>query len=88
MGFEQFVASLTPDVIKRLRQGIENGKWPDGQLLTPEQRAKSLEAVLIWEARHLPEDQRTGYMAQKCAGNKNGKHREQEPQSILRFQDA
>ena len=85
MEFEQFVASLTPDIIKRLKHGIERGKWPDGQPLTQEQRAQSLEAVLLWEARSLPEQQRTGYMAQNCKNDKNSKP---EAKTILRFQDS
>jgi len=62
MDYEQLIASLTPDVVTRLRRGIETGRWPDGRALTPEQREHSLAAVLAWEQRHLPEEERTGYI--------------------------
>ncbi len=87
MGFEAFVASLTPEVVDSLRRSVELGKWPDGQSLTSEQRERSLEAVLAWEAIHLPKEQRTGYMAQSCKGSGNKNNKQQE-ESILRFQDV
>ncbi|CAM3635752.1 YeaC family protein [Parendozoicomonas haliclonae] len=86
MSFQDFVASLTPEVVANLRRGVELGKWPDGRPLTPEQREQSLEAVLAWEAKHLPEDQRTGYMSQSCKSG--GKKDDAQEESILRFQDA
>lgn len=47
---------------------MEIGKWADGRKLTPEQKALSLQAVIAWEMKNLPEEQRTGYMGpQECA---------------------
>ncbi len=85
MEFEQLAASLTPEIIDRLRAGVECGKWPNGQPLTPNQREQAMAAVLVWEARHRPMEQRTGYMAQHC---KNSKNSEQDDSFILRFQDS
>ncbi|MEE4110680.1 MAG: DUF1315 family protein [Halieaceae bacterium] len=62
MDYEQLIASLTPDVVARLRRGIETGRWPDGRALTPAQREHSLAAIIAWEQRHLPEEERTGYI--------------------------
>jgi uncharacterized protein YeaC (DUF1315 family) len=62
MEYEQLIDSLTPDVVARLRRGIETGRWPDGRPLTPEQREHSLPPIIAWEQRHLPEEQRTGYI--------------------------
>lgn len=62
MDYEQLIESLTPDVVERLRRGIETGRWPDGRTLTPEQREHSLAAVIAWEQRHVPEEERTGYI--------------------------
>ena len=62
MDYEQLIESLTPDVVERLRRGIETGRWPDGRTLTPRQREDSLAAVIAWEQRHLPEEERTGYI--------------------------
>jgi len=62
MDYEQLIESLTPDVVARLRRGVETGCWPDGRALTAEQREHSLAAVIAWEQRHLPEEERTGYI--------------------------
>jgi len=62
MNPEAVLAALTPEIVDRLRTAVEIGKWPNGDRLTPEQRATSMQAVLIWEMKHLPENQRTGYI--------------------------
>jgi len=62
MNPEAVLAALTPEIVDRLRTAVEIGKWPNGDRLTPEQRSTSMQAVLIWEMKHLPENQRTGYI--------------------------
>jgi len=62
MDYEQLVGSLTADVVERLRRGVETGRWPDGRAVTPQQREHSLQAIIAWEQRNLPEEQRTGYI--------------------------
>jgi uncharacterized protein YeaC (DUF1315 family) len=59
---EAILAALTPEIVDRLRTAVEIGKWPNGDRLTPDQRATSMQAVLIWEMKNLPENQRTGYI--------------------------
>lgn len=62
MNIEQVLAALTPEIVERFKTAVEIGKWPNGQLLTAEQREICMQAVLAWEFKHLPEDQRTGYI--------------------------
>ena len=62
MNYQEYVDSLTPEMIARLRRGVETGRWPDGRALTPQQREHSLQAVIAWEETHLPEHQRVGYI--------------------------
>jgi uncharacterized protein YeaC (DUF1315 family) len=62
MDYQTFIDNLSPDIVARLRQGVETGRWPDGQLLTPAQREHSLQAVIAWEQKNLPEEQRVGYI--------------------------
>lgn len=62
MDYDQLVDSLSPDIVARLRRGVETGRWPDGRAVTPEQREHSLQAIIAWEQCHLPEEQRTGYI--------------------------
>lgn len=62
MNIDQIIAALTPEIVERFKTAIETGKWPNGQLVTPEQRETSMQAVVAWEHKHLPEEQRTGYI--------------------------
>lgn len=62
MSFVDVAGSLTPEVYQNLKRAVELGKWPDGRALTPEQREICMEAVLVYESRHLPQQQRTGYL--------------------------
>lgn len=56
---------LTPDIVASLRRAVELGKWPDGQRLSREQVATCLQAVIAWEVKHLPETERSGYIAKE-----------------------
>lgn len=62
MNIEQILAALTPEIVERFRTAIAIGKWPNGQVLTTEQRETCMQAVVVWEHQHLPEQQRTGYI--------------------------
>ena len=71
MDYQQLIASMTPELYRRLRQAVETGKWPDGSAVTPEQREHALQAVIAWGEQHLPEEQRVGYIDR---GHKEGDH--------------
>lgn len=62
MDYQQLIETMTPDIHRALRRAVELGKWPDGRVISAEQRALCMEAVIAWEARHLPEEQRVGYI--------------------------
>lgn len=62
MNYQELLNSLTPELVQRLRSGVETGRWPDGTPLTPEQREHSLQAVIAWDEQHLPEEERVGYV--------------------------
>ena len=62
MNIEQMLAILDPDVVQRLKTAVEIGKWPNGVALTAEQKQICMQAVMIWEHKHLPEEERTGYI--------------------------
>ncbi|MFB6401323.1 YeaC family protein [Pseudomonas putida] len=66
--FAQMIENITPEIYESLKLAVEIGKWSDGRKLTAEQKELSLQAVIAWEMKNLPEDQRTGYMGpQECA---------------------
>jgi uncharacterized protein YeaC (DUF1315 family) len=66
--FAHLISNITQDVYESLKLAVEIGKWPDGRKLTQEQKELSLQAVIAWELKHLPEEERTGYMGpQECS---------------------
>ena len=65
MNSQEMLAALTPEIVSRFREAIETGRWPDGRVLTAGQRQTCIEAVMVWEYHHLPEEQRSGYMPTK-----------------------
>lgn len=62
MEFKQLVNAITPEIYRNLKLAIEIGKWPDGRALTSEQRELSMQAVIAFEAQHVAERERTGYI--------------------------
>lgn len=62
MNIEQMLAVLNPEIVERLKTAVEIGKWPNGIALTKEQRETCMQAVYAWEMKHLPEEQRSGYI--------------------------
>lgn len=75
MTFQNTVAGLSPEVVARMREALELGKWPDGQTLTPEQKQTTMEAVLAWESVHLAPEERTGYIPPRDRSSKNSNER-------------
>ncbi|MDX1588473.1 MAG: DUF1315 family protein [Oleiphilaceae bacterium] len=63
MTYEELVQKLNPEVYRSLKRAVELGKWPDGRVLTREQRDICLEAVIFYENKHqMPVEERTGYI--------------------------
>ncbi|WP_271411738.1 YeaC family protein [Pseudomonas sp. Q1-7] len=69
--FAQLISNITQDVYESLKLAVEIGKWPDGRVLTQEQKELSLQAVIAWELKNLPEDERTGYMGPQACSSKS-----------------
>ena len=69
--FLQAIENITPEIHQSLKLALEIGKWPDGRKLTLEQKELTLQALIAWETRHLPEDQRIGYMGEQACGSKS-----------------
>ena len=63
MSFDQVSGSLTPEVVNAFKTALELGKWPDGRVLTAEQKQICLEAILKYEdINQVPESERVGYI--------------------------
>lgn len=71
MELEQFIKSLSPEVYKNLCTAVELGRWPDGRLVSKEQREYSIQAIIYFEDLHnIPETERVGYMQDRCKSEK------------------
>ncbi len=93
MDFEQLISNITPDIHRSLRRAVEIGKWPDGRSLSDEQRALCMEAVIAYEARHVDETERVGYIdrGSKAEGDTcsdhDHDHNNDNEHSILKWAD-
>lgn len=72
--FIEMIENITPEIYQNLKQSVELGKWPNGKLLTKDQKETCLQAIIAWEIKHLPEHQRTGYMeGASCQSDQSSK---------------
>jgi len=65
MNVDQVMQLLSPDLIERFKTAVELGKWPDGRSLDSEQREICLQAIILFENKHLAPEMRTGYVPPK-----------------------
>ena len=64
---EQLISNVTPEIHESLRTAIELGKWQDGSRLTAAQLEHCMEVIILYEARHFPEEERVGApLKQQC----------------------
>lgn len=59
---DEFVQSLSPEIIQNLRRAVELGKFPDGRTVSRNQKELMLEAILKYETEHIEEADRVGYI--------------------------
>ena len=62
MNIEQMLSILDADIVERLKTAVEIGKWPNGVVLTAEQRQICMQAVIAWEHQNVDAKERTGYI--------------------------
>ncbi len=51
MNVEQLVNAMTPQVYANLQDAVATGKWPNGDALSDEQKANSLQMVMLYQAK-------------------------------------
>lgn len=59
-------AQLSPEMIRRFKQALELGKWPDGRVLTAKQKETLMEAIIIYDNANMPSGQRVGDLQDQC----------------------
>lgn len=84
---QRTLESLTPDLYQRFLSAIEIGKWPNGAILTEQQRETCLQAIIIYENQHLPPEQRTGYVPPKKTPCDDGHQENPEQESPLSWKE-
>ena len=62
MNYQQMIESMSPEIYRSMRQALELGRWPDGRPLTAKQKEDTMQAVIAWGEKHLPPEQRIGYI--------------------------
>ncbi len=62
MNYLQLIETMSPEIYQSLLRSVALGKWPDGKILTDEQRENAMQAVIAWGERHLAEQDRVGYI--------------------------
>ncbi|MCH8498558.1 MAG: YeaC family protein [Marinobacter sp.] len=85
MTYEELIERLDPSVYQNLKLAVELGKWPDGRVVSKEQRAICMEAVLYYEKLHdIPEQERVGYIYNpKKEGSSCGSKDDADPVRII-----
>jgi hypothetical protein len=59
---QSLLENLTPAIYEALKRAVELGKWPNGARLSDAQRELCLEAVIVYDSRHKPEEERVGFI--------------------------
>lgn len=57
----ELIDEMSVDLYEALKLAIEISKWPDGNRLEPRQRDFCMQAIILYEAKHLPEQDRIGF---------------------------
>ncbi|WP_373088971.1 YeaC family protein [Zhongshania sp.] len=88
MDFEQLVDNITPAIYEGLKRAVEIGKWPDGRVLTVEQREHCMAGVIAYDLKMQDETERVGYIdrGKKAEGEMCGEdHRHDDGDQILKW---
>ncbi|KGJ93798.1 YeaC family protein [Colwellia psychrerythraea] len=51
------IDAMSTDMYLRLKCAAETGKWPEGTVVDPAQRATALQLSMAYQARHFDNDQ-------------------------------
>lgn len=57
MDTEQLLKAMTPEVYERLVYAVETGRWPEGVMLSKQQRDSCMQAVMLYQSKHNTEAQ-------------------------------
>ena len=58
---EQLIDKMNSDVYDSLKLAVEIGKWGDGARLDTQQIDFCMQTIILYESKHLPEQDRVGF---------------------------
>jgi len=65
---EQLIDEMNVEIYDSLKLAVEIGKWNDGKRLDKEQVDFCMQAIILYEAKHLQEQDRVGFdLSSDCA---------------------
>ena len=59
---QELFNKMTPDVYQQLKQAVEIGKWPTGDIIEKEQLELCIQAVIAYEEKHYSPEEKVGYI--------------------------
>ena len=70
---EALIDEMSAEVYEALKLAVEISKWPDDRRLEEEQRDLCMQAIILFEAKHLPEQDRIGFdLSASCKSKAQG----------------
>lgn len=79
---DELTGQITTVMLAELKSAIELGRWGDGNRLSAVQLENCLQLVILYEERHLPEEQRTGSSIPRSCQSKAAAE-QQQPQGAV-----
>lgn len=62
MNYNDLIANLTPEIYENIKRAVELGKWPNGLVLSKEQKEHCLQAIIAYDLQHKKLNERVGYV--------------------------
>ena len=69
--FVNMINNIDQETYASMKTALELGKWADGNKLTQEQKELTMMAIIAWEQRNMPEEERSGYLGGQQCGSKS-----------------
>ncbi|MHA2939934.1 YeaC family protein [Vibrio sp. RC27] len=84
MNVQQLVDTITPEAFQRIVYAVETGKWPEGNVLSPEQRESCIQAMMLYQSKHNKQPE---HMTVAAGGELHIKSKNEFKQSFSRSED-
>jgi uncharacterized protein len=62
MDYQELLEQVTPQVYASFKRALETGKWPDGAIMTVDQKEHCMQAIIAYDELRVPQQQRVGFI--------------------------